>query len=77
MKIINNTSGKIEIDLGDEFLNAVVIAEGEILSDSFVIYTNSLRQIKPTSKNLTDEEKEKIKNAILIWNSDINTLKFM
>ena len=77
MKIVNCTSGIITIDLGEAFGHSIAEASGERTVSGFVIYTSSLKQIKPIPKELTKPEKDDIKRAVLDWNSTVKTLQFI
>lgn len=66
MKIISCGKGDIEIQLDEDFSNIIIHAFGEMILDykGFCISINSIQQIAPTIKKLSNEEKKKIAEAI-------------
>ena len=66
MKIIRCDSSSIDIELGNNFQNITIQAFGERIlnSSGFSISRNSIKQISPAVKKLSDEEKSAIAQAI-------------
>ena len=66
MKIIYCSSSRITIDLGEEFENAVIEANGEIVpkSEKFRVFSDTVEQIEPIKKSLTIDEQKTIIAAI-------------